>query len=329
MLRLPSLALPPILPTPAAIRSHGDNHHSYEPEFWEFQYEVYRYLGRVAPQDLVERYRAIIRNMKTLIKSERHVIPIQSPLSSWYWFRKEHQTRLEFAMRGVSPPAALPTGLLDRSSRDAPTRPSSPNAGDVLFRYSERNWIEEMVHLGRIRIGPAAFYRNLELGVARADEERAKTSFLAGEYVRIISKDGMRVPIVGDVRRTVSLPNYYMLCLSCEWDPALFSDFRADACAVVRDGKRFAERLQAASKEQLDGWYFHHGPVEYFDPYQMSRDQFFDAGMCKDFRFAFEREYRFLWVSLAGEEADNFKVVKLGPLEDIAEVHAPDAQGPK
>jgi hypothetical protein len=29
--------------------------------------------------------------------------------------------------------------------------------------------------------------------------------------------------------------------------------------------------------------------VEYFDPYQMSRDQFFDAGMCKDFRFAFER----------------------------------------
>src|SRR5213594_2608610 len=126
MLRIPSLTLPPILHTPAAIRSCGDNHQNYEPEFWEFQYEVYRYLVRVAPQDLAERYRALIRNMRTLIKSERHVIPIQSFLSSWYWYRKEHQTRLEFAMRRVNPPVALPAGLLDRSWGDAPARPSSP-----------------------------------------------------------------------------------------------------------------------------------------------------------------------------------------------------------
>jgi len=100
VLRVPSLVLPTTLPTRAAIRSWGDNLHNYEPEFWEFQYEVYRYLRGVAPLALADRYQTLIRNMRALIASERHVIPIQSFLSSWYWYRKEHQTRLEFAMRG-------------------------------------------------------------------------------------------------------------------------------------------------------------------------------------------------------------------------------------
>ena len=101
MLRVSSLQIPSVLPHPSTIRSWGSNHHSYEPELWEFQYEIYRYLSSVPAVDLSSRYCAIIRNMHTLISQERHVIPIQSPLSSWYWSWKEHQTRLEFFMRGI------------------------------------------------------------------------------------------------------------------------------------------------------------------------------------------------------------------------------------
>ena len=32
------------LPHKNAVYSLGDNLHSYEPEFWEFQYQCYRYL---------------------------------------------------------------------------------------------------------------------------------------------------------------------------------------------------------------------------------------------------------------------------------------------
>ncbi len=322
MPRVPALKIPEILPHPEAIRSWGDHQHSYEPEFWEFQYELYRYLGRVSQEKLVERYPAIIRNMHALVSDDRHVIPIQSFLSSWYWYRKEHQTRLEFAMRGLDLPVQPPAGVLNNQALDAPVRPRSPNAGDVLFRYSKRGYLEEMVHRGRIRIGPASFYRKLELGEARADEERAKVSFMPGEYSRITSHDGREIPFIGDIRRSVSAPNYYVLCLSCDWDSALFTDFQADACAVIRGTDAFAERLEAASKLQLDDWYFHHNPVEYFDPHEMPENQYFDAAMCKDFRFTYQREYRFLWIHLQDREPTGFRYLDLGPLRDIVELYS-------
>jgi len=324
VLRVPSLVLPTTLPPRAAIRSLGDNLHSYEPEFWEFQYEVYRYLGGVAPLDLAKRYQALIRNMRALIASERHVIPIQSFLSSWYWYRKEHHTRLEFAMRGVGPPVEPPVGAIERPATNAPARPSFPNAGDVIFRYGERQWIEKMVYQGGVRVRPASCFKDLELGEARSDEELAKRSVLPGEYSKIITMDGREHRVVGDVQRTVSAPDYYVFCCSCEWDPALFAGFQAaDACAVVRDTDVFANRLDVAFKAQLDGWHFHHNPVEYFDPHEMPQNQYFVAGMCKDFRFAYQREYRFLWVHLGGEEASGVRDLELGSLQDIAEVHFP------
>lgn len=58
MLRVPALQLPDRLPLPKAIRSWGQNQHSYEPKFWEFEYETYRYLGRIPEGQLILRYNA-------------------------------------------------------------------------------------------------------------------------------------------------------------------------------------------------------------------------------------------------------------------------------
>lgn len=111
MLQVPSLHLPESLPHSEAIHSFGNNLHSYEPVFWELQYKVCRYLERVPDGLLIERYKDILRNMRALISRERDIIPIQSFLSSWYWFCKEHQTRLEFSLREVSLPVASPLGI--------------------------------------------------------------------------------------------------------------------------------------------------------------------------------------------------------------------------
>jgi hypothetical protein len=321
MLRVDSLSIPNALPHPSAIRSWGDNEHSYEPEFWEFQYEMYRYLGRVQEQELTARYKALVRNIRALVSADRHVIPIRSFLSSWYWYRKEHQTRLEFSMRHLALPCEPPAGVIDNSPVNAPARPSWPNAGDILFRYGNRTYMDEMVAKGRVRVGAASYYRRIALGAARADEELEKSSFLPGQYTRITLRDGRSFPINGDMRRTVAAPNYYTVCMSCDWDPALHGDFGADACVVLRAPKEFAHRLDAAAKSQLEGWYFHHNPVEYFDPYEMSKNQYFNAGMCKDFQFAYQREYRFLWIHLHGQEASGFRYLDLGPLDDIADLH--------
>ncbi len=323
MQKIPSLRLPEQLPHEDAIRSFGDNRHDYEPEFWEFQYQCYRYLERVADKILVKRYKDIIRNMRALVSRDRDVIPIQSYLSSWYWFRKEHQTRLEFSLRNVDPPIRAQTDIIfDNVAFGAPVRPVYPNSGDVLFRYDQRTFIEDIANKGVIRISPASGNVGIENDEARQDDECKKKAFLSGGHTRITTKDGIGIPILGDAEKTVSMPDYYFFCMACDWDIDLFAAFDgADSCIVIKDVEDFALRIGHAAEEQLSNWHFHHNPVEYFDPYERIRNEYLDTRMYKDFRFAYQREYRFLWIPKSNEVTNGYKFLSLGSLRDLAEVH--------
>lgn len=321
MLLVPSLSLPASLPQPDAMKTLGSNQHAYEPEFWELAYQTYRYLGGVPDSHLVARHKSIIRNMKALLTADRDVIPIQSFLSSWFWFRKEHQTRLEFFLRGIDVPTPPDGASLTSTLSTAPSRPLHPNAADVLFRYGQRDHLSSMLSDGVIRIGPASRYKNMEGDPARFDEECSKAYFLPGRYARVIAADGRNIPILGDVSSSVGGPNYYAFCLSCDWDSSLFKDFAADSCLIIKDPEMFARRLEMALAPVLPGWHFHHNPVEYFDPYERARNEYIDPAMSKDFRFAYQREYRFIWFSERGEDAGDFMLGSIGPLGDIAELH--------
>lgn len=321
MLLVPSLSFPKSLPDPDAMASCGSNQHNYEPEFWELEYQVHRYLGRMSDAELIPRHKSIIRNMKALLSTDRDIIPIQSFLSSWFWIRKEHQTRLEFHLRGASVPGPIDPQSLLSGLAVAPLRPRHPNAADVLFRYGQRKYMSSMLSDGVIRIAPASQYRNMKGDLARFDEECTKTSFLPGQYTQVAAMDGHVVPIKGDICRSVSAPNYYVLCMSCDWDLSLFDDFGANSCVAIKDPETFAARLGTASVPVLPGWSFHHNPVQYFDPYERIPNEHFDAAMCKDFRFTYQREYRFLWFSPQGDDAVDFKSLEVGSLEDVAELH--------
>lgn len=301
--------------------SSGHDSRTYEPECWELQYESYRYLSRIADRDLSGRYEGVVRNMYALISADRHVIPIQSFLSSWYWYRKEHLTRLEFELRGIPLPVTPPSEALDNRAYDAPARPSSPNAGDVLFRYGKLEHMQDFFEKGVVRIGPASYYKSLEGDIARADDEVTKESFLPGQYSRITTRAGQDIPVIGDIRHSVSFKDYYLLCMACDWDPMLFNEFgNADACVIIQGVETFAKRLELATQVQLPNWDFHHFPVEYFDPYEGTRKQVIHPPIYKDFRFAYQREYRFFWISPSEQPTDGFKFLQLGPLQDIAQL---------
>ena len=191
------------------------NLHCYEPEFWEFQYQCYRYLERAPDTEIVTRYEDILRNMRALVSRDRDVIPIQSFLSSWYLFRKEHQTRLEFLLRNVEPPIQPPTDVVfDNVALGAPARPAHPNAGDVLFRYDQRTHIERIATDGLIRIRPASGFKTLEDDRARQDDECKKKAFLPGAHTRITTRDGTAIPILEDAEKTTSMPDYYAFCMN-------------------------------------------------------------------------------------------------------------------
>jgi len=321
LLRIPALLLPEELPNPKAISSFRDSVNSYDPDFWSFQYSTYRYLERTSDKALDERYRGILRNMKALISKERDVIPIQSFLSSWYWYRKEYQTRFELTLRGITPSSAVPIETrFDNQPNDAPYRPRHPNAGDILFRYTKRTYCDDMLRKGLIRIQASSMYADASNNSARRDQERTKESFLPGGHTRITTPLGQTIPVIGDVSVSVSMQDYYVLCMSCDWDRDLFEDFDSDACLIIRDVEGFASRLEGESGTHLSEFLFHHSPVEYFDPYERPENQFFDPGLSKDFRFAYQREYRFIWIPRNPNSLDDYKYLEIGNLEELAEI---------
>jgi hypothetical protein len=295
MQQIPSLSLPTILPHPEAIKSCKQTKTDYEPDCWEFQYEIHRYLGRVSDDALRARYDAIVRTMQSLMSDDRNVIPIHSFLSSWYWYRKEHQTRYEFSRRNLPLHRPLPA-LVKRDLCAAPARPRSPNFGDVLFRYGERKWLQSLVDFGRLRMKSAEEYALMEKDPARQDDERVKESYSPGEYVTVSMPGGQQVRPTSDLKYSVSGTDYFLYCVSMDWDPHLFDDFSgADCCVVIKNPDEFARRLEHASKSQLPGWYFHHCPIGYFDTHERIPKERIDNAMSKDFRFAYQREYRFLF----------------------------------
>ena len=111
--------------------------------------------------------------------------------------------------------------------------------------------------------------------------------------------------------------------MACDWHSDLFAAFSgSDSCLVVRNTETFFSRLEIAGNKVLPNWYFHHNPVEYFDPYERMKDERINPAMSKDFKFAYQREYRFLWFSSNGERPNGFKHLDLESLQDIGEVHA-------
>lgn len=206
------------------------------------------------------------------------------------------------------------------SDGPAPARPSSPNAADILFRYGKRQHMQEALTKGRIRIAPAHGYVKMEQDIARQDDELNKFSYVSSEYTKIVHQSGQTIRPIGNVRYATSISGYLLLCTACDWDETLFDDFGADVCLIIRDAESFAERLQGATPGLKGRWALHHFPVEYFDPYERPPKQVFDAVGSKDFRYAYQREYRFSWIADDRQGNSPAQFVECGSLEDIAEL---------
>jgi hypothetical protein len=319
MTRVPTLPLPTAYPSKDAQTSGHENIHNYEPDFWE--YEIYRYLENMGADVLAQRYQTILRNMLRLISRERDIIPIKSFLSSWYWLRKEHQTRLELHIRGLRLPIAPPEYLPDNSRGNAPAWPHHPNSCDVLFRFDSRKYIEPLYREGRVRIRSAEKYKDGAENDARTDDELKKVSILPRQHTKIYTQRGEEIPALSDISRSVSSDKYYVLSSSCGFHPKLFSDFEADCCIVITDPKRFNERLDKFSKSRLPNWYFVALPIEYYDPYEHGLRGLLDPAISKEFAYAYQMEFRYAWIPPLGEEARDDEYVMIGSIEDIAFIY--------
>ena len=318
------LALPKSYPTPEAMKSFGQNEDHYNPDLWELEYVPCRYLSGMANSTLQNRYRTIIRNMRSYTEPERDRIPIISYQSSWYWFRKEYQTRLEFALQGIEQPTL--NHEYQNTNESGAAHWKVPNGTKNIFRYGKREYMRQMVEQGMVRFSPAESYEGEENNEARRDDERQKHSYIPSRYTTVTHQSGQRLKVMGDVRRTIGGPNYHLVCFSCVWDSDLFEDFQADTCVEVTDPAEFAERLEEAGRSVFLDWYFHHCPVQYFDPYERIKNEAYDSAMSKDFQFAYQNEYRIIWSQMTAAPVDGFQFVDIGPAQDIMKMYDRDGR---
>jgi hypothetical protein len=117
----------------------------------------------------------------------------------------------------------------------------------------------------------------------------------------------------------------YVFCTASEHDTRLFAKFPnrdgspADACCVIWDVEEFRRRIESRTKKRFSGWSFHHLPISYFDPYENGKN-YISPGVSKQFDYAYQREYRFIWAPPHAATFSNVINVEIGPLTDIMTV---------
>jgi hypothetical protein len=301
-----------------AIASFRNDRLHYDPECWELTYGGYRYLRNASADELFERHEQIATNFRVFGTAERLAWPVSEVFSAWYWLRKDHQLRYEMYLRGLQPrlQISISTGDVLR-----PMRNRDALYGDVLFRFSRREWLERTLSEGHFWLNAASTFQNASLGAARADNELKKVRTLPGEHTKIKLRDGRTQPIVGDFTNWVETDEYFILSTAADYHPYLFSAFNdSEACLVVHDAAEFTERLALALSRKYPKWNFGEMLMHYYDPRELAgAGERIDPVNSKRFEYAFEMEWRFACIPSGPVTFDHVELW-LGPLTDIAEL---------
>lgn len=111
---------------------------------------------------------------------------------------------------------------------------------------------------------------------------------------------------------------FLTLSFSQTWDRELFSHFGADSCLVIHNTEEFGERIHRAVQRTLPNWAGIDGAVEYGARAALG------AAFTKTAAEAQEQEWQFAWRSMQSKLSLNPVLVKIGSLENFAELRSRD-----
>src|SRR5471032_1366349 len=110
-----------------------------------------------------------------------------------------------------------------------------------------------------------------------------------------------------------------VLSFSTRWDGALFDQYAPDgACLVIHNTEEFGERLHRAVQKTLPSWAGIDGAVEYGARAALG------ALFTKTAAEADEREWQFAWRAMQSKLSLNPVLIKIGSLENFAELRDRD-----
>jgi hypothetical protein len=120
--------------------------------------------------------------------------------------------------------------------------------------------------------------------------------------------------------RLLPANGFLTLSLATAWDKSLFGVLGpADSCLVIHNTEEFGERLHRAVQRTLPNWAGIDGPVEYGVRSQLG------LAFSKTAADAQEREWKFAWRSMAANTSLNPVTVRIGSLDQFAELRSPES----
>ena len=296
---------------------------------WIPQYRTNRYLSKLSEHELVDRLSGIYQNLFVFDEKQQKYKfnyhtdgdGIYKPVRNLDWLKMCTEVEEEFRIRGLKIPelpSLAPTLACERklSNSGWAKRPdlievSEPSLDSYeiprrLFRYSKKQYNENFINLGQIRVNPASIHNDDTLNHARRDNELI-----------------MEVPESGGSFET---DNYYTVCLSSIYSYRIYCQFSYNSCVVINDVKKFQSRFNESVREYnnkstgLKIAEVKTCPIIYYDPFNVEPPTTVDEiFLTKPFHFAYQHEFRLVVLPTKPQPLDAF-FLELGPLDDIAEL---------
>jgi hypothetical protein len=132
---------------------------------------------------------------------------------------------------------------------------------------------------------------------------------------RYAARDELALSLTAGQFRLVPSNGCLTLSFSQAWDKKLFDILApADCCLVIHNTEEFGERLHRAVQRTLPSWAGIDGAVEYGVRAALG------AAFTKTAAEAAEREWQFAWRGMAPQMSLNPVTVKIGSIEQFAEL---------
>ena len=293
---------------------------------WEVEYLQRRYLENDSLEELQQREADLIPNIVTIGSNGEAIV-----------YRNEQFRRLlahiyaEYKQRNLPVPTTFRQQTYRHYKRAAELWAGlNLPYGSYLLKFGYSQWMKDTLEQGRIRISNAKTYDSSDLGPAIRDRELEFEEECYGMTVEVVSRDGLKktVELIGNVKRTARFGTDFYIASFCEgYDYRLFDDFSRDsnqpydACLVIRERDLFIDRMRQEGERQLPGWDFYQSPIAYLDPHDPTQEtNNLDVSFVKHLRYAYQREFRTVWMPPTAYKQVDPLFFELGSLQDFCDL---------
>lgn len=236
----------------------------------------------------------------------------------------------ECALRGYrTPPIDLSTHApaLEHAFRPRPNMQphlASLRGSAFALKFGTSKWLRAARNSGSILVSPASYYERREHNHARRDAELVRKltpsprSTAANAYVtaRHLTPPAGRVLGNIEIRETC---DYYLYSLTASYTSRLFGDFDADACLIIHQPAKFANKLIEALRKHEPDAQCEVGLVRYYDPARID-PALIDVPFYKPFSHLYQAELRLVWTFVDPRPILPRIQLELGSLEDCTEL---------